>query len=102
MVVEGDREVQQQEKLEDQEGEMVDNDEVEQRRKESQPLIVRDTVVEVLLDIDFKFFSLKTVSKLKLSGGNWEGLGEVDPHGRIGHCWHLLRLVSIIVIHNCD
>ena len=70
MVVEGDREVQQQEKLEDQEGEMVDNDEVEQRRKESQPLIVRDTVVEVLLDIDFKFFSLKTVSKLKLSGGN--------------------------------
>ena len=49
MVVEGDREVQQQEKLEDQEGEMVDNDEVEQRRKESQPLIVRDTVVEVLL-----------------------------------------------------
>ena len=69
MVVEGDREVQQ-EKQEDQEKEMVDNDEVEQRRKESQPLIVRDTVVEVLLDIDFKFFSLKTVSKLKLSGGN--------------------------------
>ena len=69
MVVEGDREVQQ-EKQEEQEKEMVDNDEVEQRRKESQPLIVRDTVVEVLLDIDFKFFSLKTVSKLKLSGGN--------------------------------
>ena len=68
MVVEGDREVQQ-EKQEEQEKEMVDNDEVEQRRKESQPLIVRDTVVEVL-DIDFKFFSLKTVSKLKLSGGN--------------------------------
>ena len=69
MVVEGDREVQQ-EKQEDQEKEMVDNDEVEQRRKESQPLNVRDTVVVVLLDIDFKFFSLKTVSKLKLSGGN--------------------------------
>ena len=62
MVVEGDREVQQHEKLEDQEGEMVDNDEVEQRRKESQPLIVRDTVVEVLL-YHFKFFLLKTVSK---------------------------------------
>ena len=45
MVVEGGREVQQ----EKQEEEMVDNDEVEQRRKESQPLIVRDTVVEVLL-----------------------------------------------------
>ena len=55
MVVEGDREVQQ-EKQEDQEKEMVDNDEVEQRRKESQPLIVRDTVVEVL-DINFKFLT---------------------------------------------
>ena len=68
MVVEGDREVQQ-EKQEEQEKEMVDNDEVEQRRKESQPLIVRDTVVEVLL-YHFKFFLLKTVLKLKLSGGN--------------------------------
>ena len=52
MVVEVDREVQQEKQEEE---EMVDNDEVEQR-KESQPLIVRDTVVEVLLA---KFFRLQ-------------------------------------------
>ena len=52
MVVEGDREVEQEKQEEE---EMVDNDEVEQR-KESQPLIVRDTVVEVLLA---KFFRLQ-------------------------------------------
>ena len=58
MVVEVDREVQQEKQEEE---EMVDNDEVEQR-KESQPLIVRDTVVEVLLAnfYDFKNILLET------------------------------------------
>ena len=58
MVVEGDREVEQEKQEEE---EMVDNDEVEQR-KESQPLIVRDTVVEVLLAnfYDFKNILLET------------------------------------------
>ena len=58
MVVEGGREVQQEKQEEE---EMVDNDEVEQR-KESQPLIVRDTVVEVLLAnfYNFKNILLKT------------------------------------------
>ena len=58
MVVEGGREVQQEKQEEE---EMVDNDEVEQR-KESQPLIVRDTVVEVLLAnfYDFKNILLET------------------------------------------
>ena len=51
MVVEGDREVQQEKQEEE---EMVDNDEVEQR-KESQPLIVRDTVVEVLFANFYNF-----------------------------------------------
>ena len=54
MVVEGDREVQQEKQEEE---EMVDNDEVEQR-KESQPLIVRDTVVEVLLA---NFYNFKNI-----------------------------------------
>ena len=54
MVVEGDREVEQEKQEEE---EMVDNDEVEQR-KESQPLIVRDTVVEVLLA---NFYNFKNI-----------------------------------------
>ena len=74
MVVAGDnekgREVQQveQEEQEQQEDEMDENDELEQqRRKESQPLVVRDTVVEVLLLADvyhfsFNLFPLKIVS----------------------------------------
>ena len=54
MVVEGvkeeGREVQQEEQEKQQEEEMEENEEGEQqRRKESQPLVVRDTVVEVLL-----------------------------------------------------
>ena len=74
MVVAGDnekgREVQQveQEKQQEEEEEIEENDEGEQqRRKESQPLVVRDTVVEVLLLADvyhfsFKLFLLKIVS----------------------------------------
>ena len=51
MLVEGDKkEVQpyEEEELEELEEHMGDDDEGEQRRKESQPLIVKDTIIEVV------------------------------------------------------
>ena len=64
MVVKGDMEKVQQEEQQKQEKEEEDND--AQRRKESQPLVVRDTVIEVLLVLGNLFsFSLQTVLSLK-------------------------------------